>query len=105
MAIVPPGSGDTLNPITDAGWDGWFLHRWLFLAGSPIASNAGDSVNIPSSGVETQLASGAHDIKAMRKIPQGSHIMVSVAAEQTAMNVGSDGFRFNFNFRSLLMQR
>jgi len=108
LAVVDPaaGSGD-LNAITDAGWDGWMMHQWLFLAGStstipkPTPVSSDPKRELFGTG---QTTSGTLDIKSKRKIPQGSILMVSLAIEAVSA-ANNDEAHLAFGGRVLLMER
>jgi len=106
MAIVPPGfdAGTSLNPVTNSSWDGWMMHRWVMLRGRTIFHQGG-----ADNAVSTVLAGEAYsvsvDIKAKRIIPQGSQLLVSVAAEATGSGGTAGPYNSIFTFRQLLLEK
>jgi len=109
MGIVSPGSlSSTLNPVTDAGWDGWMLHQWLVINKATIGSDQkrpATSGNASDPVIDAVPATGTFDVKAKRKIPQGSTLFVCFAIEATATLGAADTYSFNFGGRSLIMEK
>jgi len=103
MAIVSPGSsiGD-LNPATDAGWDGWMLHRWLQILDTPVAQSPASGRPFPASSVDDMT--GSIDVKAKRKIPQGSSVIFSFAVEFLG-NATAGSWNFDFGGRALTLEK
>ena len=90
VSTVASGVGATAvpGPVTDAAWDGWFLHQ-PFTAGFAFASAVGfDGNNVRQFPL---------DSRAMRKVDPDDSIAVMIEN-------GSDSFGFDFllQFRMLL---
>jgi len=109
IAIVSPGSIiSVVNPITDAQWDGWMLHQWLVINKATISFQSkapATSGNASDPVIDAVPSTGTFDVKAKRKIPQGSTILVSWAIEATATLGAADTFSFNFGARALFMEK
>jgi len=101
-AIVSPGATTSLvNAVTDADWDGWFMHQYLELKGDMIGSIDKD---VDQASTRTKM-SGTLDIKSKRKVPQGSILLVSYAVEFTETAPAADDMAFSFGLRALLMEK
>ena len=100
VGVVSPGaSTSSLNPATDAGWDGWMLHRYIFLKNGVI--NADPS----RPGTNNSEGNGTYDVKSMRKIPQGSQLVFSLGVEYVDAPEINDDVLFDVGGRILLLER
>jgi len=97
IAIVNPGAAtSTVNPITDASWDGWMMHQYLVVNGRLVSS---DPRHLTSNAfAKPDQLTGQIDVKAKRKIPSGSIIMISLAGEATGTLTDEVNLQFNGRF-------
>lgn len=105
MAVVPPGT-TTVEPVRSADWDGWLFHRWLRVRNEFIGQSGG-ATNALRGPVSPTEESGYADIKAKRRVPQGSQLVVVASAETSAEVVLAEDAALDlpFTFRALIMER
>jgi len=69
-AAATAGIGSIPTPLTEAGWDGWFVHRYFDIRGTIVAGSA--------AGANANLVRLDIDSKAMRKANEDESIVMVV---------------------------
>lgn len=102
MCVVPPGT-NTADPITDADWDGWMYHRITHLRTERMQEFADSTIAVHDTA--NPQVSFRSDVKAMRKVPAGSVIQVTLAVEAAQLIVADVNIDMVFSGRALFLEK